>query len=487
MDPINYDINVATPFQAGLQGFQGGLAISDALRQQKLVQQQQQQQQIMQNDLGLLAANPSPTATDYAAMMTKYPQLSDHFKKSWDVLSADQQQNKLQNATQVHAALTQGRPDVAVQLMQNQVDAYKNSGNDKEAQAADTMRKLIQLDPSTARTTSGLLLSSIMGPDKFASTFNTLGNETRAQDQAPSALEKSRAEAKSATYKAQGDAYLPQQQAAATQGAVYGAQIKGYEAANTPQKLALENSQTRAQIQNLDSTIAERAARLNLDTDKFKSDVQMQLYKLNPANNLDDQAKKLINDNVVASTASNQAAQQMIGLADKLETSGASSGLGAKGAELYKSLTGNQDAITQLRQEYTRLRSTQVSKMLPPGAASDKDIALAMAGFPSDQSDPKTMASFLRGMAKLQQVEAASKSAQAEWVNSVGHMGKPKQDIEINGIKVPAGTNYADFSSQFINKIADDKAAASAAQAAQGRSYMRFGSQPKQNDAGGDW
>ena len=465
MDPINYNIDVATPFQAGLQGFQGGLAITDAIRQQKLQAMQLKQQQDMQQDFAHLASVPNPTAQDYAAMMTKYPQLSDHFKKSWDVLNADQQQNQLQSATQVHAALVQGRPDVANQLLQNQVDAYKNSGDMQKAQASDTMRKLIQLDQSTARTVSGLNLSSIMGPDKFAAAFGQIGQETRAQDLAPANLTKAQAEA---------------------QGSVYDTQTKGYVAANTPQKLALENSQTRAQIQNIDSQIDERAGRLALDRDKLKSDVQMELYKLNPANNLSADAQKLINANAVDAATAKQSAQQMTTLADKLETSGASAGLGAKGAELYKSLTGNQDAITLLRQEYTRIRSTQVSKMLPPGAASDKDVALAIAGFPSENSDPATMASFLRGMAKLQQVEATSKSAQAEWVNNVGHLGKPKQDINIAGIQVPAGTNFADFAGQYVNKMAEENMAKAGVEAAKGRSYMRHATGAP-GGAGGSW
>ena len=59
---------------------------------------QLQQQLQMQKDLGTLASNPNAGAQDYAAMMVKYPQMSEHFKKSWDVLSADQQQNKLSHA-----------------------------------------------------------------------------------------------------------------------------------------------------------------------------------------------------------------------------------------------------------------------------------------------------------------------------------------------------------------------------------------------------
>ena len=55
--------------------------------------------------------------------------------------------------------------------------------------------------------------------------------------------------------------------------------------ANTPTRLALENTQTAANIRNLDSQIADRANRLVLDRDKLKldrdklqSDVALKLF-----------------------------------------------------------------------------------------------------------------------------------------------------------------------------------------------------------------
>jgi hypothetical protein len=203
--------------------------------------------------------------------------------------------------------------------------------------------------------------------------------------------------------------------------------------------------------------------------------VELELYKLKQkSGELDGEAKKIVNDSTVAAVSADQAASQMLDFASRLEQAGASSGVAAKGAELYKTLTGNQDAITQLRQEYTRLRSTQVSKMLPPGPASDKDIQLALSGFPSETAGPSTMATFVRGMAKLQQLEAANNSAKAEWVNAVGHLGKPKTDIEVDGIKVPAGSTFVDFSRQFMQRRVDERAAQQSAAQVQGRSYMRF-------------
>lgn len=445
MEPINYNIDVKSPFESALGGFQSGMQLgnqANALKQQELQRQQQKQ---MQLDLGALATNPNAGAKDYSAMMVKYPQLSEHFKRSWDVLNAEQQQNKLNHATQVYAALQTGNSEVAIDLLNKQAEALRNSGKVEDAKAAETMARTIEINPDTAKTSSGLMLSALLGPDKFASTFGTLSEQQRAQEQAPATLATKEAEAR----------------------------IKGVEAANAPQKAALENANARSQID-------ERSQRLGLDRDKLTSDVQMKMYELGQKQNqLTDDAKKIVNDSTIAAVASDQSAGQMLDLANRLEQSGASAGVAAKGTELYKSLTGNQDAVTALRQEYVRLRSTQTMKLLPPGPASDKDIQLALKGFPDETTDPQTMAKFIRGMAKLQQYDATLNSAKAEWVNSVGHLGKPKNDIEIEGVKVPAGSTFTDFSRQFMKQKTEVRQAEQAVQQVQGRSYMRF-AQPQQ-------
>lgn len=447
MDPINYTRDVQNPFNSVATGMMQGLQIGSTLQAQQEKQRQLELQQQMQKDLGQLATNPNPTAKDFAQITMKYPQLAEHFKNTWTMLNADQQQTQLGNASQVYAALSAGKPDIAQKLLEDQAAAYTNAGDEKNAKINSTLAQLIQQSPETAKTSAGLFLSSVLGPEKFASTFSTLGTEQRAQEKQPAEVLKGQADARKATY----------------------------EANSTPQRLALENTYKASQIRDVDSQIGDRAARLRLDRDKLQSDVEMKLYELNQkAGTLDDGAKKLINDSTISSVAADQSAGQMLDLATRLEKQGGGYGAFSSASEWMKKATGNQDAMTQMRQEYARLRNNQALKMLPPGPASDKDIAMAMQGFPPETADAATMSSFLRGMAKLQQYSAVSDNAKAEWVNAVGHLGKPKTDINIDGVNVPAGSTFTDFAKQYMAAKVDQRAAQQAQQQVPNRSYMRW-------------
>lgn len=447
MQPMDYRINVQSPFEGAVQGVQAGFQLSNAMdqaaaRQQELAQKQYalEQQKQMQSDLGALSSKPNPTAKDFASITTKYPALAEHFKNTWSMMSQDQQQTRLGQASQVLAALNAGKPDIAKQLLDEQAAAAKNAGDEEGAKHAGTMSQLVAMNPATAQTSVGLMLSSILGPDKFTSTFSTLAK-------LPGEVSKGEADASKARY----------------------------EANNTPQRLDLENRYKGAEIRNLDSQVGERAARLGLDRDKLQSETELKLYELNQkGGQLDDGARKIINDSTVASVAADQSSGQMLDLAGRLEKTGAGYGAFSSAAEWLKGTTGNQDALTQMRQEYTRLRNTQAIKMLPPGPATDKDIALAMKGFPSDTADSATMASFLRGMAKMNQYTAVTENAKSEWVNAVGHLGKPKTDINIDGVNVPAGSTFTDFARTYMEAKAGQRAAQQGQAQLPNRSYMRF-------------
>lgn len=450
MQPMDYRIQVQNPFEGAIRGVQAGVNLAGVMDKQAEQQRQLELQRQMQTDLGGLAMkvkDGTAGAQDFASTVVKYPQLSEHFKRGFDMMSADQQQARLGQATQVYAALNANKPEIAQQLLAEQEAAARNSGNEKDAQAAATLSKLISMSPETAKTSTGLMLSSVMGPDKFTATFTGLGGEQRAREKQPFEV---------AT-------------AAAT------ALQKVAEAHNTPVRLFLENSNTLATIRNIDSQIGERSQRLGLDRDKLQSEVEMKLYELGQKQGqLTDDAKKIVNDSTVAATTADQAAGQMLDLATRMENEAMGSGLTAKGGELYKQYMGSQDAVTSLRQEYTRLRNTQAIKMLPPGPATDKDIALAMKGFPDETADPKTMASFLRGMAKMNQYAAVNESAKAEWVNAVGHLGKPKTDITIDGVKIPAGTTFVDFARQYMPSKTEQRGKEQSQAQVPNASYMKW-------------
>jgi hypothetical protein len=458
MGPIDYSgaFGGQSPLQAFTDSLKVGAGVRDLQMQQQAQAQQQAAQQAMQAELASVARNPTPQSI--AQLSIRYPQFSEHFKRANDMLQPAQQQATLARLGPIYAAAQAGATDLAQRKLIEHATALENSGMAQDAKEARDMAELVGINPGAATTSLGGYLASILGPDKFATTFGQLGAETRATQQAPADLAKKKSDADTAAaearIKAAAAAVAPQSEQANLKTKVW------------------NNANTRSQIE-------ERSKRLALDKDKLTSEVKLKLTELGQkANTLDDGAKKLVNDNTVAAVAADQSAGQMLDLANRIGQIGTSWGTVASAGEWLKKALGNQDAVTQLRQEYVRLRSTQVSKMLPPGPASDKDIQLALSGFPPDTADPQTMAAFVRGMAKLQQYDAALSTAKAEWVNSVGHLGKPKTDIEVDGVKVPAGATFPDFAKQFVQRKSDARAAEQSSSAipaaVQSRGYMRF-------------
>jgi hypothetical protein len=208
-EPINYSIDAGNPFQSVLQGFKVGdfLQQRQMQQQQQIAEQQKAQQQAaaqaqMNADLGAVANNPNASGSDYAGLITKYPQLSEQLKRGWDVLNPAQQQARLSSATQVYSALQNNKPDIAMDMLKEQATAARNSGNEQDAKAAETMAQWIERDPGTAKTSIALRLAATVGADKFADVFGKLGAEQRAAEQAPSDLAEKRAKAQQEMVKA---------------------------------------------------------------------------------------------------------------------------------------------------------------------------------------------------------------------------------------------------------------------------------------------
>lgn len=159
-----------------------------------------QAQAQLQADLSQLGDNPTPAGL--AQLMVKYPSMSEQFKRTYDVLSAEQQNSRVQQASQVYAALESGQPDMAQRILQEQATAYRNSGMEREAKTLEDLAEMARLSPETARTSTGLFLASAMGPEKFTETFTKLQTERREADLAPEQLTEAQAKARQAAVKA---------------------------------------------------------------------------------------------------------------------------------------------------------------------------------------------------------------------------------------------------------------------------------------------
>ncbi|WP_227558582.1 hypothetical protein [Acinetobacter nosocomialis] len=431
VQPINYMLDVANPVQTTLQGFTGGLqlgaAYADRQRALKQAEQDQLARQQMNTALANLANNPTPEG--YSKVMTMYPQLSENLKRAYDTMDDGQRKNTLSLASQSYAALANNQPDIAKQVLGDAATAYENSGNKKDAGVLRGYVKMIENNPSAARTSIGMLMAST-NPDKFSEIYGKLGEEQRASEMQPYEIAESKA--KTGLTNAQ------------TQGQIINNQYAPAEKQSSINQTQSQTALNYASIQNM-------AEQRRLDRDKLETETSIKLQELNPSNvKLTDGAQKLVNETMLASVASEQSANQQNDLANRIESAGGGYGALSKFSEWIKGQTGNQGAMSQLRNEYTRIRNSQAIKNLPPGPATDKDIEMALKGFPAETADSKTIASFLRGMAKMNQRDAAYQQMQAEWVNQVGNMGSAKRDVEILGVKVPAGTTFSGYATKNI-------------------------------------
>ena len=66
------------------------------------------------------------------------------------------------------------------------------------------------------------------------------------------------------------------------------------------------------------------------------------------------------------------------------------------------------------------IRASMVVNNLPPGAASDKDIEMAMSGFPSENATGKQISTFLRGLSKVEQINSDFNEFKSEYLPTEG-------------------------------------------------------------------
>lgn len=107
-------------------------------------------------------------------------------------------------------------------------------------------------------------------------------------------------------------------------------------------------------------------------------------------------------------------------LADQLDKSGIEGGLGTQIGEFLKKASGKEDFKSELRRDYFKIMGSEVVKNLPPGAASDADVALAKNGFPNEQASGAIMASFIRGVAKLNDYAQKFNEFKANYIGENG-------------------------------------------------------------------
>lgn len=400
-----------------LQQNEQALAAQRAAAQAAAAERAQHQQYLQ-------AALDDPSPTTLAKLALVAPKDHEAIKTGWGLLDKDTQDTALRDSSAVYGFARAGNVEGARKILNNHIVADKAAGHD----TAIYENLLSMLDePDGAKKVAfvtGTLLSAAV-PDKFADTFKAIGSEARADELQPGIVDKTRAEADKA----------------ATEAAMAPEIIQGNLAAQQAE-IARKAAQTAIE----EAQLALGWERLGLDKDALMTTTQLKLRELQQSGtavtgaSLDEMTK------AVGSSQQSQAlAERANDLASQIETSGARGGFGSGWAEWLKTQTGNQDAVSALRTQYSRLTNSIAVKNLPPGSASDKDVAFALKGFPDAASPPAYIAQFLRGVAKLETLNALADDRKAAWISANGNLGTAKRDLQVGGVRVPAGTTFGEF------------------------------------------
>lgn len=153
----------------------------------------------------------------------------------------------------------------------------------------------------------------------------------------------------------------------------------------------------------------------------------------------------LVDKSVTDSVAAAGTASQMRSLAQQAKQAQWSGGTATQWNETFKSLIGGEDAQTRLITQIQGVLSKEVLSNLPPGPATDNDVALAQKAVMKATANPQELAQALEAAARIQDKAAAIQQAKADFISENGGLGKAKRDIVLSdGLTIPAGTTYSD-------------------------------------------
>ena len=166
VQPIDYSINVQSPFEAALGGFKFGAGMAEMQQQRELARQRQEAE--------ALKLQQQQIAAQEAARNKGYLTL----------------------AAQSLAAIDSGNPDAAVNLMQGRIDAARNSGDEEQANALDTWLQLVKFNPQSASSVINRLVMNTPGGKEMLDAAKVAGEEARKAALQPSELTQAEEKAK---------------------------------------------------------------------------------------------------------------------------------------------------------------------------------------------------------------------------------------------------------------------------------------------------
>jgi hypothetical protein len=262
--PIDYTRGFASasPLGGAFEAMQAGARFG-ALEQQRNVFQQQQMalEQEMQAaraeqerrvqlaaDIDATLANPNSTRADFDRLALRAGEKPGNaLIEAFKARTSEQQNNDLTFIGQARSALAAGKPEITMQLIEERVNAARNSGREGDARAWDAWATIIRNAPDAAAETLDRMLAILPNGGAVLENIGRVGTEQRAQA-----------------------AFGPQQRQRVADAAL--AEIK---TANEPARFGAELGLTNAQIaQARAATAAHAAARQASETTRTAAEAE---------------------------------------------------------------------------------------------------------------------------------------------------------------------------------------------------------------------
>ena len=144
--------------------------------------------------------------------------------------------------------------------------------------------------------------------------------------------------------------------------------------------------------------------------------------------------KALADFNKAASDLNNASSEaaSLLNTIEDLEAKGkiTSKGYERTAKEGIKAFFGEEDDLSAMQKQWQMLIAPQVMKSLPPGAASDADLAFAKKPFLEANANPKLLKDFLVRMRDAQSLGAEINNVKAAWLQENGGQGPMRQETE---------------------------------------------------------
>lgn len=216
--PIDYTLNVKSPFESAIQGLQLGAGLADMQAKrdlqaanvlkaqqeaQALAQAQAQAQQFGQMAQTVLS-NPNASAKDFGSLLAIAPD-KDRIKMvqdAWTSKDKREQEGILTTGGQVMAALRSQNPTVGVELLRTRAQALRNTGDEAQAKAYEAIAADAEKDPVRAGNLVGYMLMGVPGGDKVIEGVTKMDGEQRAAEVQPFKLSEAKSSAEKAAVQA---------------------------------------------------------------------------------------------------------------------------------------------------------------------------------------------------------------------------------------------------------------------------------------------